>query len=67
MPHGGCDPPARMRGLIHSCGIGGPEAEANPRAEGKRSGSAEIRPHTPIFPYIDFSAPTFVGITALYF
>lgn len=56
-----------MRGLIHSCGIGGPEAEANPRAEGKRSGSAEIRPHTPIFPYIDFSAPTFVGITALYF
>lgn len=53
--------------LLSYKGIGGPEAEANPRAEGKRSGSAEIRPHTPIFPYIDFSAPTFVGITALYF
>jgi len=24
----------------------------NLRAEGKRSGSAEIRPHTPIFAYI---------------
>ena len=29
----------------------GPEAEVNLRAEGKRSGSAEIRPHTPIFAY----------------
>lgn len=53
--------------LLGYKGIGGPEAEVNLRAEGKRSGSAEIRPHTPIFPYIDFSAPTFVGITALYF
>lgn len=30
----------------------GPEAEVNLRAEGKRSGSAEIRPHTPIFAQI---------------
>lgn len=32
----------------------GPEAEVNLRAEGKRSGSAEIRPHTPIVAYHSF-------------
>lgn len=76
----GCQAPGRTRTgdasithipgplfLLSYKGIGGPEAEVNHRAEGKRSGSAEIRPHTPIFSYIDFSAPTFVGITALYF
>ncbi len=62
MPHGGCDPPARMRGLIHSCGIGGPEAEADLRAEGKRSGSAEIRPHTPIVTYATLVFPLARGI-----
>ena len=38
--------------LLSYKGIGGPEAEADLRAEGKRSGSAEIRPHTPIFAQI---------------
>ena len=40
----------------------GPEAEVNPRAEGKRSGSAEIRPHTPIVTYATLVFPLARGI-----
>lgn len=60
----GCQAPGRTRTgdalithipgplyLLSYKGIGGPEAEVNLRAEGKRSGSAEIRPHTPIVAY----------------
>lgn len=43
-------------------GIGGPEAEVNLRAEGKRSGSAEIRPHTPIVTYATLVFPLARGI-----
>ena len=34
----------------------------NPRAEGKRSGSAEIRPHTPIVTYATLVFPLARGI-----
>lgn len=58
----GCQAPGRTRTgdasithipgplyLLSYKGIGGPEVHL--RAEGKRSGSAEIRPHTPIVAY----------------
>ena len=48
--------------LLSYKGIGGPEAEVNPRAEGKRSGSAEIRPHTPIVTYATLVFPLARGI-----
>lgn len=71
----GCQAPGRTRTgdasithipgplyLLSYKGIGGPEAEVNLRAEGKRSGSAEIRPHTPIVTYATFVFPLARGI-----
>lgn len=71
----GCQAPGRTRTgdasithipgplyLLSYKGIGGPEAEVNLRAEGKRSGSAEIRPHTPIVTYATLVFPLARGI-----